>query len=296
MKKMTTNLIMKVMAFALALVMMFALAPASEAQAATGLSISIHVEYVCPAGNYHALIGEEFALRRNGVIVDTVTIDLSHLIGFEVSYSTADIPNMDIKLIGGLGPNSQQVIIPLSYFEYQSPGFVWGFLDLNSLPATGPTPAPTPSPVPTPSPAPVPTPTPIPTPTPVPTPPPGDAPEHIVLRFEIGATAFTNDGTTQTLEAAPFILNNRTMLPVRAIAEFLGATDVEWHPITREVTFILNGVSFRFAVGHPLPDGMGTPVIVANRTFAPVAFFTDAVGANLRWCNINRAAYIYLPV
>ena len=48
-------------------------------------------------------------------------------------------------------------------------------------------------------------------------------------------------------------------------------------------------------VGQPLPDNMGTAVIVADRTFVPLIFVINALdGASVRWDGDARAAYIYI--
>jgi hypothetical protein len=58
--------------------------------------------------------------------------------------------------------------------------------------------------------------------------------DHIV-GLQIGNSTAVVDGTILTLEDAPYIKNNRTMVPLRIIANSLGAT-VEWDPLTSVVT------------------------------------------------------------
>jgi len=113
-----------------------------------------------------------------------------------------------------------------------------------------------------------------------------------VLRFPIGSTTFTDAGASRTLEAAPFIANDRTMVPLRVIVEALGATDLNMD--SGVVSFNLDGQNFSMTIDQELPGGMGTPVIVAGRTFVPLAFIATNVGANVRWDREARAAYVYL--
>jgi len=113
-----------------------------------------------------------------------------------------------------------------------------------------------------------------------------------ILRFPIGSTTFTDAGTTHTLEAAPFVANGRTMVPLRVIIEALGATDLQF--VNGVVTFNLDGVAFSLPIGQELPGGMGTPVIIANRTFVPLAFIINGIDGNARWDAEARAAYVYL--
>gem|GEM_PF-2138849 len=113
-----------------------------------------------------------------------------------------------------------------------------------------------------------------------------------VLRFEIDNTTYTDRGVSITLEAAPFIAYDRTMVPLRVIIEAMGAADVSF--VDGVVSFVVQGFPISLTIGQPLPGGFGTPVIIADRTFVPLAYVMDAVGANVRWDGTNRAAYIYI--
>jgi len=114
------------------------------------------------------------------------------------------------------------------------------------------------------------------------------------LRFAIGETSFTDNNTTRTLEAAPFIQNDRTMVPLGVIVQALGATNVNFDNPTQVVSFTVDGVDFALTIGEALPDGMGTPVLVQSRTFVPLAYISLAIGAQVRWDSANRAAYVYI--
>jgi len=112
------------------------------------------------------------------------------------------------------------------------------------------------------------------------------------LRFAIGSTTFADNGVNQTIEAAPFIANDRTMVPLRVIVEALGATNLTF--AGGVISFVLNGETITMTVGQPLPNNMGTPVIVAERTFVPLAYVMDEIGAQARWDGNARAAYVYI--
>ena len=59
--------------------------------------------------------------------------------------------------------------------------------------------------------------------------------EQNTIRLTIAqTTAYLNDGA-YTLDAAPIVLNGRTMLPIRFIAESFGFT-VDWNPEQQLVT------------------------------------------------------------
>jgi|GEM_PF-3808340 len=113
-----------------------------------------------------------------------------------------------------------------------------------------------------------------------------------VLRFVIGATTFTQDGRMYTLDAAPFIQDDRTMVPLRVVAEAFDATDLNMRDGI--ITFNIGGESFSMTIGVSLQGNMGVPVIVADRTFVPLAFVANAMGAGVRWNSDTRAAYVYV--
>ena len=55
------------------------------------------------------------------------------------------------------------------------------------------------------------------------------------IGLQIGNTSAVVNGAVMSLDAPPYIKNGRTMVPIRIIAEGLGAT-VEWNPVFRTVT------------------------------------------------------------
>jgi len=115
-----------------------------------------------------------------------------------------------------------------------------------------------------------------------------------VLRFVIDNPIFTDDGVPFILEAAPFIAHDRTMVPLRVIVEALGATNLEFY--YGHITFELEGEYFEMTIGQPLPNNLGTPVIVADRTFVPLYYIMQGIGATAYWDAPVRAAYIFIDV
>ncbi|MCL2421053.1 MAG: stalk domain-containing protein [Defluviitaleaceae bacterium] len=120
-------------------------------------------------------------------------------------------------------------------------------------------------------------------------------PQPVQLRFEIDNPAFTRNGelTIDQEGLAPFIdpATNRTMVPLRLIAEALGA-NVTFNDDTRTATVTRGDVVLQIQIDSALPDGMGSPMIVNDRTFVPVAYVSQMLGANVRWDEENRAVYI----
>ncbi|MCL1844717.1 MAG: stalk domain-containing protein [Defluviitaleaceae bacterium] len=113
------------------------------------------------------------------------------------------------------------------------------------------------------------------------------------LRFTIGSIFLRGEGLMVTLEAAPFIdrQTNRTMVPLRAIAEGLGA-GIDWDEATRTAHINRDNVTMSLPVDQPLPGGMGVPMIVDGRTFVPLRYVSEILGEGVRWDAVNRAVYV----
>ncbi|MCL1878759.1 MAG: stalk domain-containing protein [Defluviitaleaceae bacterium] len=113
------------------------------------------------------------------------------------------------------------------------------------------------------------------------------------LRFTMGSIFMRGEGVMVALEAAPFIdiQTDRTMVPLRAIAEGLGA-GVEWNEVTRTAHINRGAVTISLPVDQPLPGGMGVPMIVDGRTFVPLRYVSEVLGETVRWDPANRAVYV----
>ncbi len=72
------------------------------------------------------------------------------------------------------------------------------------------------------------------------------------VSLTIGSTQATVDGQPQTLDVAPFVVGARTLVPLRFIAQSLGAT-VNWNDSTSTVT--INGGKGGGPVPAPPPAG-----------------------------------------
>jgi len=116
-----------------------------------------------------------------------------------------------------------------------------------------------------------------------------------IIRFVMDNLIYTINGMSHINDVTPFIdpAFDRVMIPLRAVSEALGA-EVEWLPETRTVRiFTATGIQ-TLIVDVPLPDGMGTPIIVSNRVLVPLRFVAEHLGAEVRWDDVNRAAYVYI--
>ena len=113
-----------------------------------------------------------------------------------------------------------------------------------------------------------------------------------VLVMTIDELTASLNGEHIEMHIPPIIHNDRTMVPLRIIAEALGA-DVGWDGDARIVSISRDGTRLYLAVDAPLPDGMGVPLIRQSRTFVPLRYVSEALGANVRWDSANFAVYVY---
>ena len=127
--------------------------------------------------------------------------------------------------------------------------------------------------------------------------PPTDVTEPEItntLIFTTGNIVYLrNQQAMQNAVAAPFIdpETDRMMVPLRTLAEALGIA-VDWYDDTRSALIFLPDGTIVLPVDEQLPDGMGMPMIVNDRTFIPLRFVMYAFGATVEWDGENYAAII----
>ena len=105
-------------------------------------------------------------------------------------------------------------------------------------------------------------------------------------------------GEAAKTDVPPIIENDRTMLPARFVAESLGAT-VAWDTEARKATIVGNGVTIELIVDSTTAYVNGdavtldAPAFIRNdRTYTPVRFIAEALGAKVEWNADARQAII----
>jgi len=123
-------------------------------------------------------------------------------------------------------------------------------------------------------------------------------PAVVRIVLTVGLTKASVNGMPQTLDATPFIRDNRTYVPVRFIAESMGAK-VGWVQTDQKVTIELNKNVIWLWIGKKTAqvDGKGKdldapPVIENSRTFVPVRFVTENLGSLVEWDGANKVVTI----
>ncbi len=105
----------------------------------------------------------------------------------------------------------------------------------------------------------------------------------------IGSTIVNTDGSYAANDVAPVVRGERTMLPIRIIAEYLGAT-VTWNEAEAKVTITKGDVTIEIYIGQPFalvngqPVQLDAPAFIENdRTYLPLRFVAEALGATVLW-------------
>lgn len=106
------------------------------------------------------------------------------------------------------------------------------------------------------------------------------------------------NGVELLCDQPPVIVDGRTLVPLRAIFEGLGAS-VDWDSATRTVTSTLDGTTVVMTVDSAVMFKNGEAVtldvpakIVNGRTMVPVRAVGEAFGADVRWDGASRTVYV----
>ena len=105
-------------------------------------------------------------------------------------------------------------------------------------------------------------------------------------------------GNTYVNDVAPIIKNSRTMLPIRIIAENLGGR-VTWDGASRKVTVSRDNIYIELFIDSSYAKVNGqvvildSPAFISNdRTYLPVRFIAENLGATVLWDNYSREVII----
>jgi len=127
----------------------------------------------------------------------------------------------------------------------------------------------------------------------------------LLVLFAVPTVVSANDsisvfvnGYDIDFDVPPQAINGRTMVPLRAIFEELGAF-VEWDNDTQTVTATKDDTVVRATIGSPVMYINGeekvmdvVPVAVNGRTLVPARFVAEAFGCEVRWNGEGRTVEI----
>ena len=100
--------------------------------------------------------------------------------------------------------------------------------------------------------------------------------------MQVDNTTILSGATTIYNDVPPVIVNNRTMVPVRVVTELLGGT-ASWNEAAQTITLNMNGQTLNMTVGKNIPGFDAAPVILNSRTYVPVRYVAEAMGAKVEW-------------
>ena len=115
---------------------------------------------------------------------------------------------------------------------------------------------------------------------------------NIFMRLTIGNLDYYLSGNMLQSDVAPFIAQNRTMVPIRIITEALGGT-ARWDGTNRVAYLYFDDITLRLPMGQELPGGLGMPTMQNARVFVPLRYVSEMIGADVFWDAANRAVYVW---
>jgi photosystem II stability/assembly factor-like uncharacterized protein len=129
------------------------------------------------------------------------------------------------------------------------------------------------------------------------------SPKEIVLQLKVGSRYLEQGDSLVFMDTAPVIIAGRTLLPMRWIAEPLGA-QVSWDAATKRVNVTFGARTLILWIGKNTAtvDGRATPidpsnpavvpVIIDGRTMVPVRFVAENMGCSVEWNADTRTVTI----
>ena len=120
----------------------------------------------------------------------------------------------------------------------------------------------------------------------------------LMLCVSVNAVDLYIDMNKIDTDTPPTIIDGRTLVPVRAIFEALGAT-VEWDNATRTATGTRGEDVVSVQIGHTTAyingeeKTLDVPAqIINNRTMVPARFVSEALGCKVTWYGKSKTAAV----
>ena len=121
----------------------------------------------------------------------------------------------------------------------------------------------------------------------------------LTILLSVGLPEITINGISRPLDeqgTVPVIVNNSTLVPLRAIFEAFGL-EVTWD--NGEIIGVMEDVEIRLSIGEMTAYINGEeielntpPQLMNNRTMVPLRFIAESLGANVEWVPQTRSVVI----
>jgi len=113
------------------------------------------------------------------------------------------------------------------------------------------------------------------------------------IKLTINSLEYKLNGSVIQNDVEPYISDqSRTMLPLRIVAEAIGA-EVGWNNATKTVTITKGPKTITLIIGQQLPNGLGAAEIKNDRAFVPLRYIAEQLDANVVWNASNKTVDIY---
>lgn len=112
-----------------------------------------------------------------------------------------------------------------------------------------------------------------------------------VVTMQINSKQLFVDGVAYNKDAAPIVVKDRTLVPIRFVTEFLGGK-VDWNEKAKEVILTIDGKEIKMTIGKALEKYGVSPVILNDRTYVPIRFVADELGATTTWDAASKTVTI----
>lgn len=119
-----------------------------------------------------------------------------------------------------------------------------------------------------------------------------------IIEMTIDKKDYSIDLTKQKMDTAPFIQDSRTLVPVRFVAEAIGA-NVEWDEANQIVKITNDSNVLSLKIGESSYEINGNPatmdtksIIKDSRTFIPIRFVAEALGLTVEFDDSSRVVTI----
>ncbi len=121
----------------------------------------------------------------------------------------------------------------------------------------------------------------------------------VVAVFKLNSMVCAINGETLTMDAPPTLINGVTYMPIRYIAEALGA-EVSWNGIEQKSSIILGAKTIELWMGKntAMVNGVETiidpnnpdikPLIVNGRILMPLRFIAEKLGCGVEWIEATQ--------
>ncbi|AIQ56210.1 stalk domain-containing protein [Paenibacillus borealis] len=102
------------------------------------------------------------------------------------------------------------------------------------------------------------------------------------ITFKVDSKEYSIGTLVKQNDVPPVIQEQRTLVPIRAVAEALGA-EVKWDHATKTATITLDGKVLTMTLGE-LIEGMDVPAqAIDGRIMVPLRYVSEALGAYVMW-------------